>query len=228
MRSPLLCPLVSTDQGVLIGRLCQRPSIIVLSDPDLLANNGLWRGDNAVLAMSVVERLRDGNGPIVALEAVRDIPPSRSIWLLAISPPFVLITLTTLVAVGVAVWMAAMRFGPPMVEAIERSPGVMTLIDVAARLLRDKADGRRLLQRYTDLVTLEVGRRLHAPQKLQGVPEIGRWLDTTQGGRSTGAAYSELVRSVDAVARENRINKASAVAVAVRLHRWREEKLNGR
>src|SRR4029453_1393116 len=107
----------------------------------LLANNGLWRGDNAVLAMSMVERLRDGDGPIVAREAARDTPPSRSIWLLAVTPPFVLISFTTLVAVGIALWMAGLRFGPPTREEAERSPGVLTLIDLAPGLLRGQGDG---------------------------------------------------------------------------------------
>ena len=37
---------------MLIARVCRQPSIFVLADPDVIANHGLWRGDNAVLAMS--------------------------------------------------------------------------------------------------------------------------------------------------------------------------------
>ena len=201
VRSASLCPLVSSNEGMLIGRLCGRPSVIVLADPDLLANYGLWRGDNAVLALSVVERLRAGTGPIVALEATNDLPPSPSIWRLTFSPPFVLITFTAAIAAGVAIWLAAMRFGPPAVEEQERSPGVISLIDVATRLLRDKGDGRRLLQRYTDLVTLDLGRRLHAPRQLQGAAAIGGWLDSSRGARTADLAYRDLARQVDAIVR---------------------------
>jgi hypothetical protein len=227
VRSPSLCPLVANDAGMLIARLCARPAVVVLADPDLLANHGLWRGDNAVLAMSLVAHLRRGNGPVVALEAVSDQPPPRSIWRLAISPPFVLITLAALLAVGIALWSAALRFGPAAAEEQERSPGIITLIDVAARLLRDKGEGGRLLRRYADLLTLDLGRRLHAPQRLQGVAEIGRWLDAARRTPGTTLGYGELVRRVDAVARGDR-GTAGAVAVAVQWHRWREDMLNGR
>ena len=72
VRSAKLCPLVSTAEGMLLARLCRRPNVVVLADPDVLANHGLWRGDNAVLAMSAVAFLRTGSGPIVALEAVAE------------------------------------------------------------------------------------------------------------------------------------------------------------
>ena len=228
MRSASLCPLVSSNEGVLIGRLCRRPSVVVLADPDLLANYGLWRGDNAVLALSVVERLRTGTGPIAALEAVNDLPPSPSIWRLALSPPFVLITFAAAVAAGVAIWLAAMRFGPASVEEQERSPGVISLIDVATRLLRDKADGRQLLQRYTDLVTLDLGRRLHAPGQLQGAAAIGGWLDSSRGAGTADLTYRDLARKVDAIVRGEQTAFAAAVVVAAQFHRWRGELLNGR
>lgn len=228
LRSPSLCPLVSTDQGALIARLCARPDVVVLADPDLLANHGLWRGDNAVLAMSMVARLRIDDGPIVALERVVDVPPAPSIWRLAFAPPFVLITLTALVAVAVALWAAATRFGPPATEQPERPSGVMTLIDVTARLLRDRVDGGGLLRRYADLVALDVGRRLRAPQRLQGPDEIGAWLDSSRSGSNTRLRYADLARRVDAISHQSRTEAASVVAAAAQLHRWREELLDGR
>ena len=228
VRSPSLCPVASSDAGILIGRLCSRPNVLVLADPDLLANHGLWRGDNAVLAMSAVANLRKGAGPIVALERVTELPPARSIWRLAFSPPFVLITFTALVAIGIALWFAAMRFGPAAAEEPDRPPGVMTLIDIAARLLRPRVDGGRLLGRYADLLTLDLGRRLHAPQRLQGAREIGAWLDASERGKEAGLSYADLARGVDASAGEKKPGAAAAVTQAARLHRWREEVLNGR
>lgn len=224
VRSAKLCPLVSSPEGVLVARLCARPQVAVLADPDLLANHGLWRGDNAVLAMSLVARLRAGNGPIVALEAVNDLP-SRSIWQLAVSPPFALVTFAALVAIGIVLWSAAIRFGPPVDEPLPPPAGVFALINVAARLLRDRADGGRLLRRYADLTVLDLGRRLRAPVQLQGPAEIGRWLDGAPGAAKGASAYQELVRAIDAIAPGD---KAATVAAAARLHRWREELLNGR
>lgn len=217
VRSAKLCPVVSSPEGMLIARLCAHPQVAVLADPDLLANYGLWRGDNAVLAMSLVARLRSGDGPVVALEAARD-RPSHDIWQLAVSPPFALVTFSALVAIGIALWAAATRFGPPADEPQPPPAGVFALIDVAARLLRDRSDGGRLLKRYADLAALDLGRRLKAPAQLQGPAEIGRWL----GGAPT---YQELVRAIETIAPGDR---AATVAAAARLHRWREDLLNGR
>ena len=229
VRSAKLCPLVSTAEGMLLARLCRRPNVVVLADPDVLANHGLWRGDNAVLAMSAVAFLRTGSGPIVALEAVAELPPSRSIWRLAFSPPFATITLAALIATVSAGWAAALRFGPPASDEPARPPGIMPLIDIAARLLRDKVDGARLLRRYAELATLDLGRRLHAPRRLQGAAEIGAWLDASKrGGSKDGLRYADLARDVEAAARNDKIGPDAAVATAARLHRWREELLNGR
>ena len=224
VRSAKLCPVVSSAEGMLVARLCARPQVAVLADPDLLANHGLWRGDNAVLAMSLVARLRAGNGPVVALEAVSD-RPSRSLWQLAVSPPFALVTFAALVAIGIALWSAAMRLGPPADEPLPPPAGVFTLIDVAARLLRDRPDGGRLLKRYADLAVLDLGRRLRAPAQLQGPAEIGRWLDGSPAVAKGRPAYQELVRTIETIAPGD---KAATVAAAARLHRWREELLNGR
>jgi hypothetical protein len=228
VRSPALCPLVSSEQGVLIGRLCAKPWIVVLSDADLLANHNLWRGDNAVLAISTVSKLRNGAGPVIALEAVTAAPPARSIWRLALTPPFVLITFTSAIAALVALWSAAIRFGPAVAEEVERPPGVMPLIEMAVRLLRVGLDGGRLLRRYADLLTLDLGRRLHAPRGLQRVADIGAWLDATRRGGRAGVRYADLALEVDQIEQQKKPSAPAAVATALRLHGWREDLLNGR
>jgi hypothetical protein len=232
MHSDKICPDISAGEDTLLGHLCRRPAVSVLADPDLLANHGLWRGDNAVLVMAAIARARYGNGPIVALELASLAPPSRSIWRLAISPPFVLITFTALVAAAIAVWAAAIRFGPPQAEEPPRPGGLMTLIDTTARLLRERVDGGRLLRRYADLLVVDVGSRLHAPRGLQGPAEIGAWLDSARkrDGRTSGAAptYGELSRSIEAAAKGDKASAAAIVAAAAQVHLWREDLLNGR
>jgi hypothetical protein len=228
VRSPQLCPLVSSGDDVLIGRVCRQPSVIVLSDPDLLANNGLWRGENAVLAMSAITLLRNGSGPIAVLEVPTAAAPARSIWKLAFSAPFLLITFTALVAIGIAAWRAALRFGPPQREDAAPPTGVAGLIDITARLLRPRLDGGRLVRRYADLVTLDLGRRLRAPAQLQGVAEIGAWIDGSRTRATAGLSYGEIALGVEAIERQSKPGTAGVMGTAARLHRWREELLNGR
>ncbi len=223
VRSSKLCPLVSDGENMLIARVCREPSIFVLADPDLIANHGLWRGDNAVLAMSAVSLMRNGDGPVLTPGApVRQASTTKpSIWRLAFEPPFVLITFAGLVAIAIAVWLAVMRFGPPTAEAPDRPPGVHTLIEVGARLLGARA-GDRLLRRYAELVVLDLGRRLHAPRALSGTAETGAWLDASRQGESSELKYAVLAQRIDSA------SPAEIVARAAELHRWREELLNGR
>ncbi len=223
VRSGKLCPLVSSGEDMLIARVCRQPSIFVLADPDVIANHGLWRGDNAVLAMSAVALMRNGSGPVVTpgapiRQAVRSKP---SVWGLAFEPPFVLITFAAFVAIAIAVWLAAVRFGPAAAEAPDRPPGVHTLIEVAARLLGRRA-GDRLLRRYAELVVLDLGRRLRAPRAVSGIAETGAWLDASRYGESSELKYAVLAQRIDSA------GPAEIVARAAELHRWREELLNGR
>jgi hypothetical protein len=224
VRSHKLCPLVSSGEDMLLARVCRQPSIFVLADPDLIANHGLWRGDNAVLAMSAIALVRRGDGPVVTPGApVRSAAPRHtpSIWRLAFEPPFVLITVAALVAIAIAVWLAAMRFGPPTAEPPDRPPGVHTLIEVGARLLGARG-GDRLLRRYAELVVLDLGRRLHAPRAVSGVAETGAWLDASRHGEASGLKYAVLAQRIESA------GPAETVARAAELHRWREELLDGR
>src|SRR6185437_7549957 len=95
LRSGKLCPLVSSGGDMLIARVCRQPSIFVLADPDVIANHGLWRGDNAVLAMSFVSLMRNGNGPVVTPGALirQPVKSKPNVFGLAFEPPFVLITI---------------------------------------------------------------------------------------------------------------------------------------
>lgn len=223
LRSRKLCPLVSSGEDMLIARVCRQPSIFVLADPDVIANHGLWRGDNAVLAMSAVSLMRNGRGPVVTPGTpIRQAVGSKpSIWRLAFEPPFALITFAALVTIAIAVWLAAMRFGPPAAEAPDRPPGVQTLIEVAARLLGARA-GSRLLRRYAELVVLDLGRRLHAPHTVSGIVETGAWLDASRHGEASELKYAALAQRIDSA------GPSEIVARAAELHRWREELLNGR
>lgn len=222
IRSRKLCPLVSDGEDMLIARVCAQPWIFVLADPDLVANHGLWRGDNAVLAMSAISLMRNGSGPVVTPATLaRPAPAGKpNVWRLAFEPPFVLITITALVAIAIVAWLAAMRFGPPAAEAPDRPPGVHTLIEVGARLLAARA-GDRLLRRYAELVVLDLGQRLHAPRAAAGTAEIGAWLDASRQGEASELKYATLAQRIDSA------GPADTVARAAELHRWREDLLNG-
>ena len=57
--SPSLRPLVATDEGILLGeRVEDGRRVLVLSDPDIVANHGIGKGDNAAFMVAVIDELR--------------------------------------------------------------------------------------------------------------------------------------------------------------------------
>ena len=66
MRGTGLRPVIAGDKGMLVGELVERNRrVLVLSDPDVIANHGLAREGNAALAVALIKRLRGANGTVV-------------------------------------------------------------------------------------------------------------------------------------------------------------------
>src|SRR6185369_15831142 len=81
VRSDALLPLVGGDAGILVGEMRQaRGRTVVLSDPDLLANSGLGRGENAALALALVDSLRGEGGTVLLDETLHGLERVPSVW----------------------------------------------------------------------------------------------------------------------------------------------------
>ena len=93
MRSGRLDPIVATEDGMLVGVFKRggRP-IWILSDPDVLSNYGLGRGDNAVFVLKLIERLRPEGGTVIIDETAHGFARQRSLWRSALRFPFVIAT----------------------------------------------------------------------------------------------------------------------------------------
>lgn len=161
-----LDPLISAAGKVLVGEV---PStrLALLSDPDLLANHGLRRGDNADLALTLINRLAPGDGAVVFDETLHDFAIVPSLERLLFQPPHLAATLLALATMALTVWRAAARFGAPLdtrAGAAFRS-GHGQLIENAGRLLASGGHGALLAQRYAEMTAAEANRRLHLRQE---------------------------------------------------------------
>ena len=137
-------------------------------------------------------------------------------------------TVAFVIAAGVALWMAALRFGPPAKESEGPVAGIFSLIDVGAGLLHARRHGGRVLRRYAELQALALGRRLRAPRGTTSPAEIGGWVDASRRRRAAGPGYSELMRQVDTIDGAPKADPAAVVTTASRLFRWWEDSLHGR
>lgn len=160
--SSLIEPLIEAPDGVLLGRI---GDMHVLADPDVLNNHGLVRGDNAALAVTMLRELR-GDGAIVIDETLHGHHLEPSVWHLAGSFPFVLVTVQLLLLAALTVWTAAGRFGPVLPAAAAIGAGKEFLIDNVAALLRCCGQHGPSLRRYGRQRVRLVAAALHAPPGL--------------------------------------------------------------
>jgi hypothetical protein len=184
IRSRVLRPLLASPDGILIGeRRTRTGRIVVLSDPDLIANFNLIRGDNAVLAVNLVEYLRTGHpdGDVIFDEFTHGFS-ERPFHLLGIlfQFPFVLVTIQMGFATGLLVWAATARFGTPTPPSSPLEAGKRSLIDNATRLLAQSGRSPELSERYFEEMVRDTGRRLRAPSGLD-LTALLAWLARAPG-----------------------------------------------
>ncbi|MFO1056727.1 MAG: DUF4350 domain-containing protein [Dongiaceae bacterium] len=220
MVSRKLRPVVAGPDGMLVGQLeTDNGRVVVLSDPDVIANHGLGQGDNAALAVEILGLLRGPDGNVVFEETVhgyRERPVSPLALLLQF--PWLLLTLQGVLALALLGWSAAGRFGAP--EPLPRALplGSATLIETGARLLDRPAHHALMVRRYLDLTLAELAARLHAPPGLAGAA-LAAWLDRVAAARGVAAGAAALERRLAAAGDD----AASLAAVAAAAFAWRQE-----
>lgn len=154
--------LIACDQGVLLGRI---GLVHVLADPDLIANHGLGRGDNAAIAVQILRDLRGSRG-IVFDETLHGMAREPSIFHELGKFPLVLVPVHLLLLAALLLWLANGRFGPVAAPPVAIGAGKRFLIDNIASLLHT---GRRTgpsLRQYGALQVRRAAERQHVPPGL--------------------------------------------------------------
>ncbi|MEZ6038270.1 MAG: hypothetical protein R3F29_12370 [Planctomycetota bacterium] len=157
-----LQPLISCQDGVLLGLY---DGVAVLSDPDLIANHGLLRGDNAALAVALL-RLLSGGGGIVFDETRHGHGQEPSMLHAAGRYPLALVSVHLLLLAAVVAFAARGRFGPPLAAPSPIGAGKAFLIENVASLLATTGNHGRSLRRYVNLRVREAAAAHHAPSGL--------------------------------------------------------------
>ncbi|MHA1536070.1 MAG: DUF4350 domain-containing protein, partial [Alphaproteobacteria bacterium] len=128
--SPSLRPIVASDGGLLVGQLAgARGTVWIVSDPDIFANHGIGKGENAKIAVGLIRSLRVSGGPVVIDASVHGAGGRPSLWSALLELPFVLVTIAGSLALAVMLWAGAGRFGAPRPVAPLLEAGKLTLID---------------------------------------------------------------------------------------------------
>ena len=232
-RSKDMRPIVGNDDGMLVGELRHGDNIVwVLSDPDVMANHGLGRGDNAAFMFTLVDRLGSldnsgDNGPIVFDETVHGFQEAESSPVaLLFRFPFSIVTALLCVAALLFAYAGASRFGAPRAAPPETDFGKSQLIGNGARLLDYAGHHALVLDRYARMTVRFVAVALHAPPGL-AEDELLCWLDRVGKARGVKDSCADILHTVDTIIAGDAKNLSGLFACVRNIHRWKGELLHG-
>lgn len=227
IRSPALRAIITSDRGLLVGQLANAHSTIwIVSDPDIFANHGIGKGENAKIAIGLIRSMRASGGPVVIDSTVHGAAGRPSLWGALLELPFVVASLAGILALAFVLWAGTARFGAPLPTAPLLEAGKLTLIDNATRLLRYGGHQREILDRYRRALVATVIARLHAPAHGSS-GELVRWFDRVGQARGTRHAYREIIGEIETLTAGEGAGERKLLAAATRLYRWKGEMLDG-
>ena len=213
-----ITPVVAGAQGgAVIGRIDAMPQVLLLADPDLIANHGVATPARAAAAVALIRSVAPGND--VHFDVILNgFGSGRSLLRLAFTPPFLGLTLCLLAAGLLALLAGFLRFGPPLRDVRAVAFGKAALVANSARLIVQAQRVQHFAAMYADQVRSSVARRMHAPAALTGA-DLDAWLDRFGDGpdrfSTLAAALARASTSFEAVAR------------ARALGQWRKDILRG-
>ncbi len=227
LRSEDVIPIIARDEGILLGEIPREEGHLwVLSDPDLLSNHGLTKGDNARLLAAVIQRFLTPGGVVVIDETLHGYVASASIWRELLRFPLVLTTIQALLAGALLLWMAVLRFGSPAPHDVGAGPTKEYLIENTADLLLQGGQGAHTLRRYFQTSLQEVAHRLHAPPTLP-VEALTGWLEAAGTARGVSTRLGDLGRRIEEAAAAGTGDTEVLVRLAGDVYTWRKEMMHG-
>lgn len=213
--------LVGAGDGALLARIDYpvpdgpARTIHILADPDILNNHGIDDPARATAALALLDALGARYGLVFDVTLNGLGASDRSFLRLALTPPFLGLTLGLLIAAMLALWQGFVRFGPPLAADRVVALGKAALVDNGAELIVQARRAPQFAARYAAMVREAAARRLHAPSGLAGTG-LDRWLDRFADRR--GRRFSDLVAAL-----ESARSPSDTLAGARALGEWRKD-----
>jgi hypothetical protein len=190
-------------------------TVHILADPDILNNHGIDDPARATAALALLDALGARYGLVFDVTLNGLGAGDRSFLRLALTPPFLGLTLGLLVAALLALWQGFVRFGPALAADRVVALGKAALVENGAELIVQARRAPQFAARYAAMVREAAARRLHAPSGLAGTG-LDRWLDRFADRR--GRRFSDLVTAL-----EGARSPSETLAGARALGEWRKD-----
>jgi hypothetical protein len=210
----ILRPIIIDASGRSVVAKVGDRALYVLSDPDLLSNQGMADLDQATAALGLLDYLNStGASSVIFDVTLNGFGRSPSPLRLAFDPPFLAVTLALALAALLAAIQAMFRFGAVRLPERALAFGKTALIDNAAALVRRAGREAALGPRYADTIRDKAAIAFAAPARLRE-GSLGDYLDNMPRGER----FSEL-----AEAASNARHRQDMLAAAQALHQWQRE-----
>ncbi|MEQ1753588.1 MAG: DUF4350 domain-containing protein [Micropepsaceae bacterium] len=217
--APNLTPVLQTASGeTVLGVIRERDKndVYVLSEPDLLNNQGIADIATAKAGIALLSALKAAGDPIAFDLTLNGFLRSRSIMRLAFEPPLLALTLSFVLVSALIAWRAATRDGPASRTGRKLAFGKLTLAENSAALFRLAGREHTMARRYADLVRSTTAAHLGLSQ--DNDDEVTIVLDRVAVQKHLSGPFSGLA-SRAAAAR----TAAEALASAKELQSWKQE-----
>lgn len=217
---------VAGPDGVLLGRVRGR-DVWVLSDPDVIENHGLVRGDNATFVLRAIRRVGEGRlGPVIIDETHHGYVQPPQVFRALFAYPLVVAMLHVGLLIAFVAWAGTGRFGPPRPEKMGIRPGKDVLIGNMAELLLVGRRSPEVLQKFFRNAVATVALRTVGRTGSARRDDVKR-LARIGESRGLSVDLADLDDRVRDLARRERFDEGRAMALARDIHRWRKEFLDG-
>lgn len=210
-------PVIVDETGATVMAKAPYGPVYLLSDPDLMDNQGLKDLTGFSTAVAIANALRSQGGPVIFDVTLNGLGGQRSALNLMFDPPFLAVTLCLAAAAGLAGWQAFCRFGPARRPRRTLAFGKQALADNTAALARFAGKEPAMGGPYAELTRDLAARAVGAPRTLTG-DALSEFLDrlAARHGASEGLGYLSVVARTAP-------DRPRLLAAARRLYRWRME-----
>ena len=219
LRTDALEPIVSTDDGMLVGQF-PGEDIYVLADPDMLNTFGLARIENARFALRLVDHVRPyyEHEPVYFDVTLHGFARSENLLQMVFDIPFIGATLIALASAGLLGWSAFMRFGPPDREARAIALGKQALADNSAGLVTMARREMRMAPGYVHMIKRRTARDVGAPATLTD-EQITKLFDRLGPEETSQRRFSELAADLNGPI----ASRVYLLQKIRNLYRWRQQ-----
>jgi hypothetical protein len=222
---PGLRPLLTCADGLLVASVDRgdAPPVMLITDPDLINNQGLGKGDHAEILAGLLAHL-DGVHALVFDETLHGDVRRGELLASLLRFPVLPVTAHLTVLTLLALWAFSGHFGTPREAGAARAGGREVFIDTTARLLEGSiAEGLALTwywRHVSDAVSTWL--RLPAEDPSERIARLAAAAAAHGTSDDPRALAAEVLAATDGEPKPE-----TWTAVALKIDRWRREMTHG-